>query len=83
MYHGHYAAINIHQRMRAEVFGQKPVFAQIQEAAPMICLAIAQSAAGYNDVQGVISGPEVLELYFRGDLGLESEYFVSSGCGQS
>ena len=74
MYHGHYAAINIHQRMLEAHFNRKPSFVQIQEAAPMICLAIAQSAAGYNEVQGVISGGEVLELYFKSDLGLESKY---------
>ena len=75
MYHGHYAAINIHQRLRQQKFGVKPAFVKIQEAAPMICLAIAGSAAGYNEVEGVISGREVLELYFREDLGLESRFF--------
>lgn len=72
MYNGHFAAINIHQRMMAERFGTTPKFVEIQKATPMICLAIANSAAGYNDFEGVISGEEVLQLYFRNDLGLDS-----------
>lgn len=53
-----------------------PKFVEIQKAAPMICLAIGKSAAGYNNFEGVISGKEVLDLYFREDLGHESMYFL-------
>ena len=84
MYHGHYAAMNIHQKMLKERHSVTPKFVEIQKAAPMICLAIGKSAAGYNDFQGVISGKDVLDLYFREDLGFESMSHLSAFyCAQS
>ncbi|KAL1954141.1 hypothetical protein VTO42DRAFT_1721 [Malbranchea cinnamomea] len=71
MYHGHYAAMNIHQRMLHERFGTPPKFVELMEPVPTICLAIANSAVGYSPDQGVISGEDVLQLYFNDDLGFK------------
>jgi hypothetical protein len=72
MHQGHYAAINIHQRMLSQRTGSAPQFAEIQKMAPVICLAIGRTAVGYNDYEGVIEGEDMLRLYFRDDLGFGS-----------
>lgn len=69
MHGGHYIAYNIHQSVLKQVVGHQPKFQELQEIPPMIGLAVGKNAVAYGPDVGVITGPEVMEAYFRDDLG--------------
>ncbi|PGH13034.1 hypothetical protein AJ79_03871 [Helicocarpus griseus UAMH5409] len=69
MHHGHYVAMNIHQRMLSERFGTAPKFSELQDLPPSMGLAVGKKAVSYSDFDGVTSGEETARLYFGDDLG--------------
>ncbi|EEY16943.1 conserved hypothetical protein [Verticillium alfalfae VaMs.102] len=74
MHMGHMAAINAHQRMiaiLAKEKGQehKPEFKVLEAFPPAIGLAVGKKAVAYGPDMGTIHGEEVMEAYFRDDLG--------------
>ncbi|UKZ71647.1 uncharacterized protein TrAtP1_012598 [Trichoderma atroviride] len=70
MHGGHYIAYNIHQSVLKQVVADhQPKFQELQEIPPMIGLAVGKNAVAYGPDVGVVTGPEVMEAYFRDDLG--------------
>ncbi|UKZ82206.1 hypothetical protein TrVFT333_009990 [Trichoderma virens FT-333] len=69
MHGGHYVAYNIHQSVLQQLAQHKPKFQELQEIPPMIGLAVGKNAVAYGPDVGVVSGPEVMQAYFRDDLG--------------
>ena len=73
MHHGHYTAMNIHQKMRAEL--DRTASTKLTELAPVpptIGLAVGQKAVSYSPMAGVQSGEDVMKVYFGDDLGYGS-----------
>lgn len=73
MHGGHYIAYNIHQSVLKQVVDHQPKFQELQEIPPMIGLAVGKNAVAYGPDVGVVTGPEVMEAYFRNDLGWASK----------
>ncbi|KAH6704946.1 hypothetical protein VD0002_g5230 [Verticillium dahliae] len=74
MHMGHMAAINAHQRMIAILAKEKglehkPEFKVLEAFPPAIGLAVGKKAVAYGPDMGTIHGEEVMEAYFRDDLG--------------
>lgn len=75
MHGGHYAAHNIHQTiLRDRVTGYQASFKEFTEFPPVIGLAVGKKAVAYSPDSGTISGEDVMQAYFRGDLGFESKF---------
>lgn len=89
MHMGHYAAYNCHQRMleiltadkqQSEVPGEgrhEPQFQELSHFPPVIGLAVGKKAVA-SGPDGTISGEDVMQAYFRDDLGFQSKYTVLS-----
>lgn len=73
LHHGNYIAQNIHQMVTSKLVSQEPRFQELQEVPPMIGLAVGKKAVAYGPEMGTISGEDVMQAYFRHDLGFESE----------
>ena len=73
MHMGYYAASNIHQVMLQQLQGRDPKFNELAEIPPMIGLAVGKKAMSYGPGQGVMSGEDVMEVFFGDDLGFTSE----------
>ncbi|EOO02375.1 putative pyridine nucleotide-disulfide oxidoreductase-like protein [Phaeoacremonium minimum UCRPA7] len=69
MHMGYYAASNIHQVMLQQLQGRDPKFNELAEIPPMIGLAVGKKAMSYGPGQGVMSGEDVMEVFFGDDLG--------------
>ncbi|KAL7928673.1 hypothetical protein V8C35DRAFT_317471 [Trichoderma chlorosporum] len=69
MHGGHYVAYNIHQSVLQKIAQHQPKFQELQEIPPMIGLAVGKNAVAYGPEVGVVTGPQVMEAYFRDDLG--------------
>ncbi|CAM1509361.1 Fc.00g031000.m01.CDS01 [Cosmosporella sp. VM-42] len=69
MHQGHYAAMNLYQRLVEQRTGQKPAFHELNEVPPMIGLAVGKKAVAYGPDAGTIAGEDVAHAYFRDDLG--------------
>lgn len=70
MHGGHYIAHNIHQSvLQQQDPRHEPRFQHLQEIPPMIGLAVGKNAVAYSPDGGLSSGPEVMQAYFRDDLG--------------
>ncbi|KAF9885570.1 hypothetical protein FE257_012776 [Aspergillus nanangensis] len=69
MHQGHFAAVNIHQKMMAEVYGTEKKFSELVEVAPMMALALGETAVGYFPGTGLSEGEEVRNMFFNDDLG--------------
>ncbi|PLB43469.1 FAD/NAD(P)-binding domain-containing protein [Aspergillus steynii IBT 23096] len=69
MHQGHYAAVNIHQKMYAQLYGSETDPLQLAEVPPMMALALGKQAVGYFPTTGLSEGPEVLKTFFGDDLG--------------
>ncbi|RFU79864.1 hypothetical protein TARUN_2353 [Trichoderma arundinaceum] len=69
MHGGHFVAYNIHQSVLKQFADHTPKFQELPEIPPMIGLAVGKNAVAYGPDEGVIFGPEVMEAYFRDDLG--------------
>lgn len=71
---GYHAAFNIHQHLLSQRNGieAKPMI--FPEIPPMIAIAIGKKAIMLSPVDGTTSGPDVLEMMFRDDLGFASEW---------
>ncbi|TQB68712.1 hypothetical protein MPDQ_002892 [Monascus purpureus] len=73
MHHGHYTAINLHQKMLAELDRSSALTMKLVELARdvpgVIGLAIGKKAVSYNPLAGVQSGEDVMKVYFENDLG--------------
>lgn len=75
MHGGHYIAYNIHQSVLQQIANHEPKFQELQEIPPMIGLAVGKNAVAYGPNEGVIQGPEVMQAYFRDDLGWASKLY--------
>ncbi|KAK2016600.1 FAD/NAD(P)-binding domain-containing protein [Colletotrichum eremochloae] len=75
MHMGHYAAINAHQLMLVKLTGQthKPTFSELGHVEPMIGLAIGKKAVASGPGVGTTWGEDVMQAYFKDDLGFDSE----------
>lgn len=69
MHQGHCAAVNIHQKMYAQLYGTNPDFLALAEVPPMMALALGKQAVGYFPSTGITVGDEVLRTFFGEDLG--------------
>lgn len=77
MHHGHYIAQNIHQSIMRDAISHEPKFQELVEAPPMIGLAVGKKAVAYGPEVGTSSGTDVMEAYFRNDLGFGSKFDLS------
>ncbi|OJD11676.1 hypothetical protein AJ78_07601 [Emergomyces pasteurianus Ep9510] len=69
LHHGHYVGMNIYQRMLSERFGTTPKFSEMMDIPPSMALAVGNGAVAYGGPQGVVSGPEMVKMFFEDDLG--------------
>lgn len=74
MHAGHYMAYNIHQTIMKHQISHEAKFQELNPVAPMIGLAVGKTAVA-SGPNGTISGPDVLETYFRNDLGFASKWW--------
>lgn len=72
MHGGHYVAQNIHKSVLKERVGQEPSFMEFTAVPAMIGLAIGKTAVA-SGPDGTVSGEDVLQSYFRDDLGFTSK----------
>ncbi|KAL2369814.1 oxidation resistance protein 1 [Blastomyces gilchristii] len=68
MYHGHYAGMNIYQRMLNERFGTPPKFSEVAHLPPSMAIAVGKNTVACGP-EGVVSGEEIAKVYFEDDLG--------------
>ena len=74
MHHGHYIARNIHQTVTKQVFPEyEPEFMELVPYPSVIGLAVGKEAVAYSPDSGTISGEDVAQAYFGGDLGFTGE----------
>lgn len=73
MHGGHYAAQNIHQSILCGRTGQAPKYKEFTEFPPCIGLAIGKKAVA-SGPEGTTYGEDVMQSYFRDDLGWTSKY---------
>jgi hypothetical protein len=59
--------------MLQQAYGKKPEFMELAEFPAVMGIAIGKQAVAYNPTGGVTSGEDVLQAYFRNDLGNTSE----------
>jgi NADH dehydrogenase FAD-containing subunit len=78
MHQAHFAAVNIHQRMLAELYKTEPTFNNLVAVAPMMALALGETAVGYFPTMGLSSGDEIRNMFFNDDLGYGSKFIYSS-----
>lgn len=78
MHSGHYAAQNIHKFVLKKHVGQEPKFAELQEVPPMIGLAVGKTAVA-SGPEGTVFGEDVMQAYFKHDLGFTSKSIPASG----
>ncbi|KAJ5767066.1 uncharacterized protein N7511_004682 [Penicillium nucicola] len=71
MHQGHFAVVNIHQKMMAEKYKSEPTFVELAEVKPMMALALGATAVGYFPMTGISSGDEVRNMFFNEDLGYQ------------
>ncbi|KAI9039413.1 FAD/NAD(P)-binding domain-containing protein [Aspergillus affinis] len=69
MHQGHYAAVNIHQKLYAQIYGSEIDALDLAEVPPMMALALGKQAVGYFPTTGLSEGDEVLKAFFGDDLG--------------
>ncbi|KAJ5561977.1 hypothetical protein N7535_003560 [Penicillium sp. DV-2018c] len=79
MHQAYLAVVNIHQRMMAERYKTEPEFVELAEVAPMMALALGDTAIQYFPTMGVSSGEDVRSMFFNDDLGYSNQ-FVGNGC---
>lgn len=83
MHAGHYMAYNIHQMVRQQVTGEAPALQELVHYGSMIGLAVGKKAVASGPDMDTISGEDVMQVYFRDDLGFDSKYqssFLSTTC---
>ncbi|KAJ5167551.1 FAD-dependent pyridine nucleotide-disulfide oxidoreductase [Penicillium canariense] len=69
MHMGHYAAMNIHQQMLAEVRGDKPSLKTLNPFPSVIGLALGKKAVTYTPDEGTRDGEDLLTSLFGDDMG--------------
>ncbi|KAK3346166.1 pyridine nucleotide-disulfide oxidoreductase-like protein [Lasiosphaeria hispida] len=69
MHMGHFAAVNVHQRMQQKLSGAEPKLSELSEVPPMMGLAVGKKAVAYWPEAGMTSGEDVLKAFFGDDLG--------------
>lgn len=82
MHGGHYAAQNIHKSILKQRLSQQPSFMELEENPPMIGLAVGKKAVA-SGPNGTVSGQDVMESYFRDDLGFASKIKPRNICNIS
>jgi hypothetical protein len=78
MHAGHYIAYNIHQTVTKQVTSRETSFQELQHYGSMIGLAVGKKAVASGPDMETISGEDVMQAYFRDDLGFESESPLSA-----
>lgn len=73
---GHYIAHNIHQSVIQERGLKEAKFQELGEIPAMIGLAVGKKAVT-SGPEGTISGEDVMQAYFRDDLGWTSKLSLS------
>lgn len=74
MHHGHYIAQNIHQTIMGRLVKEhEPKFQILDPVPPMIGLAVGKKAVAYGPEVGTLSGEDIMQAYFRDDLGFDSK----------
>lgn len=73
MHGGHYAAQNIHQNILNELTGQEVKHQVLEVWPPCIGLAIGKQAVA-SGADGTTYGEDVMQSYFRDDLGWTSKF---------
>ncbi|KAL5612612.1 hypothetical protein BROUX41_004293 [Berkeleyomyces rouxiae] len=70
MHMGYHTAYNVHQSILGElVAGYKPEFNNLNEFPPVIGLAVGKKALATGGLDDVKIGEDVMQMYFREDLG--------------
>ncbi|CAG7923154.1 unnamed protein product [Penicillium olsonii] len=73
MHHAHFAVVNIHQRMMAQLYKTETKFNELVEVAPMMALALGETAVGYFPTMGLTVGDTIRNMFFNDDLGYGSK----------
>lgn len=73
MHQAHFAAVNIHQRMLAQLHKTEPKFKELAAVEPMMALALGKTAVGYFPTMGLSTGDEIRDMFFNEDLGYGSK----------
>lgn len=76
MHGGHYVARNIHQNILRDHVpgGHETAYGELHEFPSVIGLAVGKKAVASSPDSGTVSGEDVLQAYFRNDLGFDSMY---------
>ncbi|KFA61742.1 hypothetical protein S40285_04184 [Stachybotrys chlorohalonatus IBT 40285] len=83
MHHANHIAQNIYQSILRDLVGHEAKFVEIEEAPPMIGLAVGKQAVASGPGMGTIFGEEVMELYFGSDLGFTNCWnYMQLGVGK-
>jgi len=78
MHMGYYAAVNIHQTMLSRVIpDHEPFFHELDPVPAMMGLAVGKKALACGP-DGMSFGEDVMEAYFRDDLGFASKLILST-----
>ena len=73
MHMGYLVSNNIHQRILQDISDHTPQLLGLDPIPPMIGLAVGRKALAYDPEGGLISGEDVMKLYFGDDLGFGSK----------
>ncbi|KAJ2965774.1 hypothetical protein NQ176_g10456 [Zarea fungicola] len=73
MHGGHYVARNIHQNILRDHVpgGHETAYGELHEFPSVIGLAVGKKAVASSPDSGTVSGEDVLQAYFRNDLGFD------------
>lgn len=74
MHAGHLIAYNIHQMVKQKVTGEEPSLQELIHYGSMIGLAVGKKAVASGPDMDTISGEDVMQVYFRNDLGFDSKH---------
>ncbi|KAI4848528.1 FAD/NAD(P)-binding domain-containing protein [Aureobasidium sp. EXF-8845] len=68
MHMGHYCAINIHQDMLKQRYGQLPNYKELSKFPNVMGLAVGKKAVVFDSTSGTASGEGLMASYFGNDL---------------
>lgn len=76
MHGGHYVAHNIHQTILRDRVpgGHEAKYSELTQFSAVIGLAVGKKAVASSPDSGTVSGEDVMQAYFRDDLGFDSKF---------
>ncbi len=76
MHGGHYVAHNIHQTILRDRVpgGHEAKYSELTQFPAVIGLAVGKKAVASSPDNGTVSGEDVMQAYFRDDLGFDSKF---------